>query len=320
MARLFIASLAVLAACADRLPSAEGVTSTTPSSTLPADTLATVPTDSDDALALLAFLNDPTTTRDVLDHDVNLDARAAVNLITHRDGPDAVFPSLDDDVFETLGEVDGVEWVGEATLTKLLAWVDLGRPDTLGGIFDDVMFTEAEAEATLSWVNAATLTFLDDDFGLDVRAARAIVDAQPLATVADLAAAPYVGATALAELRDAAMAPPSFGSTAESLMSDERWFVSPSDRFATSVTLHWRESAQLVGGAQALGLPVDDASELFELIDDAIERVQVEGSPSPYIYDWYRFEHHGQELGVMVETGSIQPVAIVADGVFVYSW
>ncbi|MFT5358979.1 MAG: hypothetical protein ACI9KE_006221, partial [Polyangiales bacterium] len=54
-----------------------------------------------------------------LDDDVALDRRAASNLIEHRDGPDGVFGTSDDDLFDTIEEVDDVPWVGASALGKL---------------------------------------------------------------------------------------------------------------------------------------------------------------------------------------------------------
>ena len=74
-----------------------------------------------DAIALLAFLNDATTTMTVLDYEVPLDKRAAGNLIGHRNGGDDVFGTSDDDLFDSVAEVDAVRWVGPATLDRLAA-------------------------------------------------------------------------------------------------------------------------------------------------------------------------------------------------------
>ncbi len=58
-----------------------------------------------------------------LDEEVGLDVRAASHIVEHRDGEDGVEGTSDDAVFETLGELDAVPWVGPRAFGKLLAWV-----------------------------------------------------------------------------------------------------------------------------------------------------------------------------------------------------
>ena len=67
----------------------------------------------------LAFLNDKGTTVDVL-KSVGVRKRGRVNLIAHRDGPDGQAGTADDDLFDTLGEVHAVKWVGPWTLQQLV--------------------------------------------------------------------------------------------------------------------------------------------------------------------------------------------------------
>ncbi|MBW2457802.1 MAG: hypothetical protein JRI68_25075 [Deltaproteobacteria bacterium] len=72
--------------------------------------------------ALLNFLNDyPNTTFERLDDDCGLRSDAAGNLIAHRDGPDGVPGTQDDDPFHGEAEVDAVAQVGPATLGQLQA-------------------------------------------------------------------------------------------------------------------------------------------------------------------------------------------------------
>ncbi|MBW2457830.1 MAG: hypothetical protein JRI68_25215 [Deltaproteobacteria bacterium] len=75
-----------------------------------------------DDVALLNFLNDyEGTTLERLDVDCSLYSNAAENLIAHRDGPDGVAITLDDDPFHSATEVDKVPQVGEASMSKLYA-------------------------------------------------------------------------------------------------------------------------------------------------------------------------------------------------------
>ena len=96
-----------------------------------------------DAVGLLAFLNDPSTTVDVLDHEVPLDARAAKYLIAHRDGADGVFGTADDNLFDDVAEVDSVYWVGPKTINRIaeFAWAEGWTPvgDEHLGAWDGVI-------------------------------------------------------------------------------------------------------------------------------------------------------------------------------------
>ena len=49
-----------------------------------------------DSIGLLNFLNDESTTFEVLDIDARLDRRSAAGLIHHRNGPDGAFGTWDD--------------------------------------------------------------------------------------------------------------------------------------------------------------------------------------------------------------------------------
>jgi len=155
---------------------------------------------------MLRFLNDPTTTHDVLDVDVGLDRRAADALIAHRYGSDGVLGTPDDDTFDTVGEVIDVHWVGEVGLASLLGycrthgWVPEGA-DQLG-IYEGIPFTVEEAEMTLSLVNTATGFQLDQEIGLDSRAVEQIVATRPYYSLPQLADTPWVGGAALTSLRD----------------------------------------------------------------------------------------------------------------------
>lgn len=70
---------------------------------------------------------------------------------------------------------------------------------------DGLAVTGAEADAILALVNSASLEVLDVDVRLDVRAARAIVDARSSSPIADLDAlddVPWVGKRAFNKLRE----------------------------------------------------------------------------------------------------------------------
>jgi hypothetical protein len=160
------------------------------------------------AVGMLRFLNDASTTLDVLDDDASLHATAAKNLIAHRDGPDGEPGTGDDDRYDDIGEVLGVQQVGPVRASQIAdyaaqeGWVPEG--DELLGVYDEVPFTVNEAEAVLAFVNAATFEELDDEVELDRRAAESISDAAPVATVLALSELYYVGGSALGKLKVAA--------------------------------------------------------------------------------------------------------------------
>ncbi len=151
------------------------------------------------AVGLLDLLNDPTTTVDVLDDDVPLDARAASNLIAARDA---------DGDFTSVADVDAVYWVGSSAIAKMVTFAaSQGRvpgPNDALGTWDGVEFTVAQTELTLEIV-VNDLEHYDFDvyIGLDRRAADSIVAAQPVATVHELAGLYYVGTSALETLNAA---------------------------------------------------------------------------------------------------------------------
>src|SRR5262245_52961309 len=73
-----------------------------------------------DEVALLRMLNDRNTELATLDQQAALDARAAKNLIAHRDGPDGLSGSGDDNLFDSAAEVDAVPYVGPTAMEKMI--------------------------------------------------------------------------------------------------------------------------------------------------------------------------------------------------------
>jgi hypothetical protein len=157
-----------------------------------------------EAAGVLALLNDRSTTVNLLDIQVALDARAARAIVAHRNGGDGRFGTADDNRFDTIAEVDGVPRVGDATLQLILnyaaanGWIPSGDP--VYGTVEGVQLTVYEATDVLRVANGATFTELDIDAGLDARAAQGILDNRPYGLVEDVAAAPYIGASALRKL------------------------------------------------------------------------------------------------------------------------
>ncbi len=95
-----------------------------------------------EARAVLAVVNDATVNFEILDDDAGLNSRAARNIIDHRNGPDGLAASDDDDLFDTLAELDEVKYVGPYALDQLLAYaVDYGYLEAEQGKSIDVIFS-----------------------------------------------------------------------------------------------------------------------------------------------------------------------------------
>jgi len=199
------------------------------------------------AAGVLALLNAPTTDLTVLDIDAALDRRAATNLINHRNGRDGRLGTRDDDLYGTIAEADAVAYVGDVALAQLLAYASNNGfvPDGTDpyGTIEQVAFTWDEAEATLALANTATLTVLDIDAGLDARAANAIVAGRPFVSLEDVAAAAYVGRSALDRMRVWVNAHPADTYTTVEAMADLTassaglWYTSESDYPLTPFTV-----------------------------------------------------------------------------------
>jgi hypothetical protein len=75
-----------------------------------------------DARAILALVNDPSVMEYELDKDAGLSARVAEAIITHRKGADTYADTADDDMFETLAELDAIHYLGPTAMTSLLRY------------------------------------------------------------------------------------------------------------------------------------------------------------------------------------------------------
>ena len=158
----------------------------------------------DEARLVLALVNDPRTTLDLLDRDVELERRAAENLIAHRSGPDGVYPSDDDRPFRSIEELDAIPFVGDVALDRLREYAVTHAPPEAETV-EGVVFTSEQVAAVLYGVNGASTEELDIDAGLDSDAAAALRAGRPYLSIGALAAVPSVGADALAALRDHAV-------------------------------------------------------------------------------------------------------------------
>jgi N-acetylneuraminic acid mutarotase len=80
--------------------------------------------DSVEAAGVLALLNTSYVDADYLVTEGGIARRGATQIFKHRDGADNRFGTADDDLFDTLAELDRVKYVGPVTLTKLVAFAE----------------------------------------------------------------------------------------------------------------------------------------------------------------------------------------------------
>ena len=195
--RALLASLITLAGCGASSEGTDTVAGVAQTSVLDG---------SPEAVGVLSVLNADSTTVTVLDDDVPLNKRAAEQLVAWRDGADGQRYTYDDRAFQTMQQVDDVPWVGPAAIEALVAYAEqtgaVPQGGELLGTWDSTAFTVDEAEATLLLVNEADYVVLDDDAALSSRAVDNIMAARPLATIAQLAAVPQVGPSAMGKLRN----------------------------------------------------------------------------------------------------------------------
>jgi phosphatidylserine/phosphatidylglycerophosphate/cardiolipin synthase-like enzyme len=86
------------------------------------DLVAGIKEGSDQALAVLALVNDRSVTATELIQQGGVEKRASTNIIAHRDGADTALRTADDDLFDDIAELDAVKLVGPAAVKKLLAY------------------------------------------------------------------------------------------------------------------------------------------------------------------------------------------------------
>jgi len=108
---------------------------------------------SPEALGVLALVNDQSLTAAKLKTVAGITTRVSNNIVKHRDG--ATASAADDDLYDTLAELDAIPYVGPATLTALL---DAARDRGLvgGASKIEVLFSPQPVDAT-HMVKIATL-------------------------------------------------------------------------------------------------------------------------------------------------------------------
>ena len=152
------------------------------------------------AAGVLAMVNDASFT-DVafLDEGLMLDVRAATRIVGHRQGPDELDGTVDDDIFGSIMELDAIPYVGEKALQSLgeAAW-DFDYVPAM--MLEGVLFTADEVANVLLFGNEGSVVELDDGAKLDARAAESIVSGRPYDHLSQIAARPHVGGSALEAL------------------------------------------------------------------------------------------------------------------------
>jgi hypothetical protein len=154
------------------------------------------------ARALLRFVNHTFTDHGALRGAGVLTNSAAAAVLEHRHGADGVFGSPDDDLFDSVAEVDAVKGIGPATIANVAAFALANGYGTDRGLYHGVYFTEKQAKRTLSLVNEASIAALDEETSVDRRALANIEAARPIVSLEQLAALSRVRSTALRLLRE----------------------------------------------------------------------------------------------------------------------
>ncbi|MBI1949268.1 MAG: hypothetical protein HYS27_26510 [Deltaproteobacteria bacterium] len=125
-----------------------------------------------DAQAILSFLNGPEATEATLRQEVRIKSIAASSVVRHVRGADSLLCTADDDLLQSIAELDAIRNVGPVTISTIDAWLR-ARGYQPSFEVEGVPFTVDEA--------------------------RGIVAARPIQL---LAAVSYVSATALQRIRN----------------------------------------------------------------------------------------------------------------------
>ncbi len=193
MHRFIIISVSILSAFGCAMPSAEGPS--LPGSTPP----VSIAQPSEDEIRALDFLNDPATDLRTLDHEVGVNRRGARNLIAHRNGPDGIYPSYDDDPFQTLEEIERVRYVGPVSVQMILDFARDRMVDP-GVMVEGILFSSEDEAAVLWGLARVTVDQLTYELGIATHAAEGIVGSGPYESIVDVAAIEYVGQATLLSL------------------------------------------------------------------------------------------------------------------------
>lgn len=109
--------------------------------------------DSAEAQAVLLLVNNPEVDLDELDHDARLDARAARNIIAHRNA-DGIWGTEDDNPIDDIPELDAIRFVGPSAFSRLVdyavaeGYLELVDDGDDGEVMTDVVFSPQPSDAT----------------------------------------------------------------------------------------------------------------------------------------------------------------------------
>lgn len=150
--------------------------------------------------AIFALLNGPDATVAVLDDEVGLDGRAARNIVAHVRGADGVLGTGDDDLLQSIAELDAIGYVGAAAIAAIdrYATPRYGLQDV---VVEGVRFSGAEAAEVVAICNDDS-RLLVNDVGLSGLQNQRLQQARPHTSIATVAATWGIGSATLTKLRD----------------------------------------------------------------------------------------------------------------------
>ncbi len=125
-----------------------------------ADATEVIPEASPEAAAVRALLNDPATTQAVL-KQAKVNTTTANALLAHRAGGDGVFRNADDELYDTIAEVDALKGVGSATIKNLqklagtLGYLDAQKAKSRSVIFSPQAASESHLVEVAKRINQA---------------------------------------------------------------------------------------------------------------------------------------------------------------------
>ena len=189
LAGIIVCTLAACAPAPDEVLDDDPHYTWKPSALVSGGTFSGVTFTAAEATTVLDMVNSASQSQ--LDNEIRLTSTAAKYIVAARP-------------IKTMTALDAVKYVGKSALTRLKAYVPswTKAPDAGTSISQSgVTFSSTEMTAVLEMVNKATQAQLDIDMSLTSTAAKNIVLARPIKTLAALDAVKYVGGSALKALK-----------------------------------------------------------------------------------------------------------------------
>ena len=114
-----------------------------------------------EAVAILAVSNDTSLGLSAFDDDMGLDARAAKNIIDHRDGADAT-STADDDRFDTLSELYAISYCKKTCLDRILDYAKnngyYDGNENIGVVFSPQPSESTHLVKVADWIDTAEVS------------------------------------------------------------------------------------------------------------------------------------------------------------------